>query len=78
MQTLRVKILASTNGEPYRTIGDGTWNADGNANFLTADQAIPLELLQWFSQLQATSDPLFGTWNHDIGTTRYEVEFTPL
>jgi hypothetical protein len=78
MQTLRLKITAATNGEPYRSIADGRWNEDGTANFPTVTEAIPQELLEWFSRLQAETQLSIGTWNHDIGNTRYQVAFTAL
>ena len=75
MRDLLLELNASTHGEPFRLVATGVRPVGGSAQFSTA-KPLPPELLRALNHYLDEFDPSVGTWNHTIGLTAYEVNFT--
>ena len=77
MQSLRLRIDASTAGKPLRPVAIGIWHDNGVAEFpsVADDEELPSELLQALDKYLETFHPTNGSWTHKIGDTEYSVTF---
>ena len=76
MPSLQLKIQASINGEPYRTVATGIRHADGRNEFPTINEHLPAELLHALHSHLEELRPRVGMWSHKIENTVYRVAFT--
>jgi hypothetical protein len=76
MQTLKLKIEASTNDEPYRAIADGTRDPNGRIEFATANEMVPHGMLEAFDRYLNEVQLTVGTWTYKSGDNNYKVSFT--
>ena len=75
MQPLKVKVKASTDGEPYREIATGTY-ANGSFEFPSATEPVPEEIMKELHRFFKDFGASVGTHNYKVGKTSYQVSFT--
>jgi hypothetical protein len=70
MRDIYWKVAESKDGEPYRTIAEGTPIGSGA-------EGLPSELVEAFNRHLKEFEPTSGRWRYQIGNTKYVIDFSP-
>jgi hypothetical protein len=74
---LRLKIEASTGGQPYRPVATGIRQANGSIDFRAGSgELMPQEMLAALQRHLDEFQPSVGSWNYKVGDTDYRAFFT--